>query len=218
MSEALDICCANLQGWQKERRQSAALQKDLDFYKASSAQAIAERDSLAFEVQSCKDNLAATTAALQDTKSQLSLVQQLSADLQGKMASVKQQLETEQREAASCRVQLKQQKQKHEQQMQQLRAKQVQQEQQLQEQGAEHKAVQVRESTKSKLACFMGHMATWHCAQHHLVQCAPTCAADVKDGCGISSTWGSPPSALFVGVPTYALLGAQPCQLPRVHM
>ena len=136
-----------LQGWQQERQHSTALQKELDFFKSSSAQAIEERDRAAFDAQACKSDLTLMTAALQDTKAQLVLAQQLSRDVQVQLASVQQQLEAEQWESASCRVQLKQQKQQNEQQLQQCRQKQEQQVQELQQKERQLAGMQVGSNT-----------------------------------------------------------------------
>lgn len=122
------------QGWQQERQHAAALQKELDFFKSSSARAIAERDKSAYEAQSLKTDLNSAHASLQDTKSQLSLAQHMSLDLQTQLRSVQQQLESEQQESAAARVQLRQQKQRYEQQLQQQRHVHEQQIQQLEQQ------------------------------------------------------------------------------------
>lgn len=131
------------QGWQQARQQSGELQKELEFFKASSARAIAERDRAAFDAQSLRTDLEATGSALQDSRSQLVLAQQVSQDLQGQLGSLQQQLEAEQQEAAAMRVQLRQAKQRHEQQLQQQRQAQQQLRRDLEDKQEVLKGVQV---------------------------------------------------------------------------
>jgi hypothetical protein len=57
-----------LQGWQAEQQHAAALQQDLQFFKAASAAAISERDKAAFEASSTRADLEAATNSLQDTQ------------------------------------------------------------------------------------------------------------------------------------------------------
>jgi len=71
----------HVQGWQQERQRAAGLQKELDFFKASSARAIAERDRAAFDAQSVKAELEARGSTLQETKAQLLLAQQVRQQL-----------------------------------------------------------------------------------------------------------------------------------------
>lgn len=142
-----------LQGWQQERQASTALHKELDFFKASSAEAIAERDRAAFDAASARSDLEASTAALQDTTAQLAVAQQLSSDMQAQLASVQQQLKAEQQEAASCRLQLQQQKQQYEQQLQHQRNTH---EQQLQS------AAAVAESSKAQVSQLKAANANLH--------------------------------------------------------
>lgn len=104
-----------MQGWQQERQHTAALQRELDFYKSSSASAIAERDRAAFEAHSLKAEVDSTAAALQESTSQLAVVQQMSRDLQAQVATLQQQLEAGQKEATACRMQAKQEQRQHEQ-------------------------------------------------------------------------------------------------------
>jgi hypothetical protein len=46
-----------LQGWQAEKQRAAELERQVSFFQASSATAIADRDSAVYEAQTCKAEL-----------------------------------------------------------------------------------------------------------------------------------------------------------------